>query len=254
MGVIKQNDTLIAMRSEDHQVIAYKLGTPTNEGETAIAAMTASGAIAMKVTSMTQQDEIGLPVKGCDGVTVAVKGGGTALGMIMVFIDEANSVYAPNGQAAWDDDVVWWNALVDEYGPPEHAAVHKVDGQSYDIIPDGRSCPPEIQYSTIARNPSGQQMIDAYNNCKGGSDKPHPQEVVICVDNSGSMTRSTMTPGIDEFETWLNNGGTSTPDPANPLEPIQWREVSFSNERWLNLTCEWYEEYRQQQAEGGFDG
>ena len=50
MGVIKQNDTLIAMRSEDHQVIAYKLGTPTNEGETAIAAMTASGAIAMKVT------------------------------------------------------------------------------------------------------------------------------------------------------------------------------------------------------------
>src|SRR5690554_5179475 len=98
MGILKQNDTLIAMRSEDHQVIAYKLGIPTNEGETAIAAMTASGVIAMKVTSMTQQDEIGLPVKGCDGVTVAVKGGGTALGMIMVFIDEANSVYAPDGQ------------------------------------------------------------------------------------------------------------------------------------------------------------
>ncbi len=253
MGVLKQNDTLIAMRATEGSTIAYKLGTPTNEGETAISAMTSDGVIAMKVTSMTQQDEIGLPAKGCNGVTIAVKGGGTALGMIMIFIDEANSVYAPNGQAAWDSDVTWWNDLVDEYGPPEHAAVHKVDGQNYDIIPDGRSCPPEIQYRTIARNPSGQQMIDAYNNCKGGSDKPHPQEVVICVDSSGSMTRSTMTPGIDEFETWLDNGGTSTPDPANPLESIQWREVSFSNERWLNLTCDWYEDYRQQQAEGGFD-
>jgi len=99
--------------------------------------------------------------------------------------------------------------------------------------------------STVARNPSGQQMIDAYNNCKGGSDKPHPREVVICVDNSGSMTRSTMTPGIDEFETWLDNGGGI--DGGNP---VVWREVSFSNERWLNLTCDWYEEYRQQQAEG----
>lgn len=51
MGVIKQNDTLIAMRSEDHQVIAYKLGTPTNEAELAIAAITSTGAIAMKVPS-----------------------------------------------------------------------------------------------------------------------------------------------------------------------------------------------------------
>ena len=253
MSVVKQNDTLIAMQATDGSTIAYKLGTPTNDGELAIAAKTATVAIAMKVTSMTQQDEIGLPVKGCDNVTVAVKGGGTALGMIMVFIDEANSVYAPDGQVNWDADVVRWNALVDEYGPPEHAAVHKVDGQSDDIIPDGRSCPPEIQYRTIARNPSGQQMIDAYNNCKGGSEKPHPREVVICVDESGSMTRSTMTPGINEFETWLDNGGTSTPDPANPLELIVWREVSFSNERWLNLTCDWYEGYRQQQAEGGFN-
>lgn len=62
------------------------------------------------------------------------------------------------------------------------------------------------------------------------------------------MTRVDMAPGIDEFEAWLDNGGTNVPDPNNPLEPIKWREVHFANERWLNLTCEWYRDYRLQQT------
>ena len=123
--------------------------------------------------------------------------------------------------------------------------MHKVAGQpGYDIIPPDRTCPPEINYRTISRIPTAAELVAAYEDCKGDPTLPHPREVLICIDTSGSMTRYTMTPGIDPFEKWLDDGGTFTPDPAAPLPRIPWREVSFGSERWLGLTCDRYEDYR----------
>ena len=239
MVAIKQNSLVIPLMGVNGNVVAHEVNSPQNEDELVIPATAADQILTgLQVVSMQKQDEVGLPGIACDGLAAAIKGGQPALGMIMVFIDEAQSIYYPDGQAAWDADVARWNQLVAEYGPPEYAAVYKVSGQDLGIIPEGRSCPDEIQYRSISRNPSLSEMITAYNNCKGGADRPHPQDVVLCVDVSGSMTRSDMTPGIDLFETWL-----SDQDP-----PVPWTEQSFGSEQWLALINDWYEQYRQQQG------
>jgi hypothetical protein len=242
---IKSGSTLVALRGSDGDVVAYRLGSPSKAGMLAIAGMAADGlGVALKVASMTKRDQVGPAALAGDLVVVPLKGG-MAPGMILIFIDEANSVYFPSGHAAWDADVVRWNGLVAANGPPDFAAVHKVAGQpGYDIIPPDRTCPPEINYRTISRNPSAAELVAAYEDCKGDPTLPHPREVLICIDTSGSMTRYTMTPGIDPFEKWLDDGGTFTPDPAAPLPRIPWREVSFGSERWLGLTCDRYEDYR----------
>ena len=239
MVAIKQGSLIIPLMGAGGNVVAHEVGPPQNEDELIIPSVAADKTLTgLQVISMQKQDEVGLPGIACDGLAVAIKGGQPALGMIMVFIDEAQSIYYPDGQAAWDADVARWNQLINEYGPPEYAAVYKVSGQDLGIIPEGRSCPDEIQYRSISRNPSLSEMITAYNNCKGGENLAHPQDVVLCVDVSGSMNRSSMTPGIDEFEQWLSNQ-----DP-----PVAWSEQSFSSERWLSLVNDWYEQYRQQQV------
>ena len=237
MVAIKEDFLVIPLMGAGGNIVAHQVSSPQNEDELIIpTAAVDQTLVGLKMISMQKQNEVGLPGIACDGLAVAIKGGQPALGMIMVFIDEAQSIYYPDGQAAWDADVARWNQLVAEYGPPEYAAVHKVSGQDLGIIPENRSCPDEIQYRTISRNPSLSEMITAYNNCKGGAEHANPQDVVLCVDVSGSMNRSDMTPGIDEFEQWLND--------QDPLVP--WSEQSFGSERWLSLINDWYEQYRQQ--------
>lgn len=247
---IKSGSTLVPLMGVDGSVVAYRLGSPSKSGMLTIAAMAADGVdVALKVASMTKRDQSGPIAMAADSVVVPLKGG-MAPGMILIFIDEAESVYfstynPASGQANWDADVVRWNNLVTANGPPDFAAVHKVAGHpSLDIIPPDRTCPPEIIYSTISRNPSATEMVTAYEDCKGDPTLPHPREVLICIDSSGSMTRSTLLPGITGFEQWLNDGGTFTPDPLAPLPRIPWREVSFGSERWLGLTCDLYNTYR----------
>ena len=238
MVAIKQDSLVIPLMGAGGNIVAHEVNSPQDENELVVPAVAADQTLTgLQVVSMQKQDEVGLPGVVSDGLAVAIKGGQPALGMIMVFIDEANTIYYPDGQAAWDADVARWNQLVNEYGPPEYAAVYKVSGQDLGIIPEGRSCPDEIQYRTISRNPSLSEMITAYNNCKGGAEHANPQDVVLCVDVSGSMTRSDMTPGIDLFEQWLSD--------QNP--PVPWTEQSFGSERWLALINDWYEQYRQQQ-------
>ena len=247
---IKSGSTVVPLMGIDGCVVAYRLGSPSKSGMLAIPGIAADGVdVALKVASMTKRDQSGPIGLAVDGVIVPLKGG-MAPGMILIFIDEADSVYfnryhPEQGQANWDADVVRWNGLVAANGPPDFAAVHKVAGQpTLDIIPPDRTCPPEINYRTISRNPTAAELVAAYEDCKGDPTLPHPREVIICIDSSGSMTRSTMTPGIDPFEQWLNDGGTFTPDPLAPLPRIPWREVRFGSERWLALTCDLYEDYR----------
>jgi len=242
---IKAGSTLVPLMGVDGQIVAYRLGSPSKSGMLAVTGMAVDGvAVALKVASMTKRDQSGPVAMAVDSVIVPLKGG-MAPGMILVFIDEAESIYYPSGHANWDVDVVRWNSLVTANGPPDFSAVHKVAGQgSLDIIPPTRTCPPEINYRTISRNPSATEMAAAYEDCKGDPTLPHPREVLICIDQSGSMTRSTLLPGITGFEQWLNDGGTFTPDPAAPLPRIPWREVSFGTERWLALTCDLYTTYR----------
>lgn len=247
---IKSGSTVVPLMGVDGRVVAYRLGSPSKSGMLAIPGMAADGVdVALKVASMTKRDQSGPIAMTVDGEVVPLKGG-MAPGMILIFIDEASSVYFNRynpeyGQANWDADVVRWNSLVAANGPPDFAAVHKVAGQAtLDIIPPDRTCPPEINYRTIVRNPAVADLVAAYEDCKGDPTIPHPREVLICIDSSGSMTRSTMTPGIDPFEQWLNDGGTFTPDPLAPLPRIPWREVRFGSERWLDLTGDLYEDYR----------
>ncbi len=146
---IKANDILIPIMADDENVIAYKVTSPKKQDELIIPCMASDGLIAVKVASMKKQDDIGLEAIAVDGVTVALKGIEYGLGMVLVFIDESNTIYYPDGQANWDADVSAFNALVDVFGPPEAAMVCKVYLPDYDIVPTGRNTPSPSICSTI---------------------------------------------------------------------------------------------------------
>jgi hypothetical protein len=169
--------------------------------------------------------------------------------MLLIFIDEAEPIYFnPSnpafGQANWDADLERWDALVAAKGPPDYAAVCRVAGNpNLDIIPPDRIFPPEISLLAVDRNPSAADMVALHEACRGDPGLPLPRRVLICIDDSGSMSRDTLLPGLEGFEQWLDNGGTFTPDPLVPLPPVPWREVLI-NEAWLSPACMLYEDYR----------
>lgn len=164
--------------------------------------------------------------------------------MCMVFIDESTPYCSSPATQYWEPDVARWNELIGTYGDPKWgvAACEVADGSSWreGIIPDGHGPPDGIAYQAVGRPPSLAEFIAAYQaTYLGGDTRPFPPMLTLLIDTSGSMTRSTLQPGIDQFEAWLENGGTSDPDPENPLEPIPWKEVRFGHERWLSMLCDY---------------
>ncbi len=236
------NDILIPIMADDGNVIGYKVGSPKKQGELIIPCIASGDIVGLKVASMKKQDDVGFEGIAIDGVTVAIKGMEYGLGMVLVFIDESSSIYYPNGQSNWDADVERFDTLVDEFGPPESAMVCHVYQPDFDIVPTGRTPPEKIQYRNVSRSPSLAEFIDIYNECKGGANAPEPSDVTLMVDNSGSMTRSTIEPGISQFENWLD-------DPAQHNgKAIPHRYLSYTNERWLDWINAWYETQNQQQG------
>jgi hypothetical protein len=161
--------------------------------------------------------------------------------MCMVFIDESSPYCKSPATQYWLPDVARWNDLIGAHGLPKWgvAACEVADDQwPGTIIPPGYDVPDGIMYQAMDRPPSLAEFVSAYQAAYVGGDlQPAPPMLTLLIDESGSMIRSTLEPGIDEFEVWLDNGGTSEPDPENPLEPIPWQEVLFEDERWLTMLC-----------------
>ncbi len=260
MQTVKQGDTLITLMGSGGNIGAYKVCELEDSGELGLVVRASDGPGVVRVLSMEKSGEIGFEALSADEKVVALKSSKPALGMIMIFIDEAIEDWAggglgwyyPDNTRDWDAHANRWAGLVEEYGPPEYARLFQVYNSSLPVSgnplkPASRSFPEEIPFHGIVpRPPSLDNFISYYNACKGGADKPHPREVMFNIDVSGSMTRYAIEPGIDEFEEWLNNGGTKTPDPLNPLPPIAWREHHDSTQFWLQSTCNWYESLRQE--------
>ena len=163
--------------------------------------------------------------------------------MCLVFIDESSPYCSSPVTQYWQPDVARWNELIGAHGQPKWgvAACEVADsGWAGGIIPSGYGPPDGITYQAMGRPPSLAEFISDYQAAYLGVElRPFPPMLTLLIDASGSMTRSTLQPGIDEFEAWLDNGGTSAPDPANPLEPIPWKEVLFGHERWLSMLCDY---------------
>jgi len=161
--------------------------------------------------------------------------------MIMVFIDESTPY--KDGGADWITDLARWTNLIEKYGAPKWGVVMcDVDdtGNHGEVAP---STPPNITiYRGFPRHPPTEfYFVDAYESGYVGPGGVPPL-ITLLVDNSGSMETRTLQDGLDLFKTWLNNGGTMTPDPENPLPPILWQLVGFDSERWLSHVCNYIEE------------
>lgn len=233
---IDASDLVMPMVTSEGKIVAYKVLSP-GKAEDLMIPMVASGApVGMRMVSMTKEDDLGLPGISVEGKVVALKSI-DPLGMLLIFIDES-SPYTED-PATWVADVIRWNTLVEEYGPPEAIVCNVPGGAPGDVM--GGAPPEDLIVQGVSRSPSLQEFIDIYNDAKGGENRSDPEEVVLLVDNSGSMTRSTIEPGITQFEEWLDD-----PD-EHGGEAVPRRYVSFSDERWLSWTADWYEEYRQEE-------
>jgi len=161
--------------------------------------------------------------------------------LLIVFTDECSTYNAEIGlqtaaqaEINWMTDLAYWHSTIDQYGSPRHGLalldLEATPGfyQTDDIAPFG--VPRGIELFNVTRPPSASDIADIYEQVKK---EGTPELITLLVDASGSMTRATIASSLDAFEEWLDNGGTFTPDPGNPLTPLGWQEMEFSGEDWL---------------------
>lgn len=246
---------ILPMLAENGNVTAIKVTSRPKNGNLILPLKTTTGDVCVKVKSIKAENNIGFASLAADGIDVALtaKVAPWATSIIIVMIDESNSVYYPSGYSNWDTDVQRWRNLIDEYGPPRYAMLCNIPPtggfSEYNIRPEGRSMPGGIVYGrNIPRSPSLQKFIDLYEYCISGGDlnldpeeeKPSdPKEIVLLVDNSGSMTRSTVEPGITQFEQWLADPSQHISEQYPEGRSINYRYASFSHERWVSMLVDW---------------
>jgi hypothetical protein len=149
---------------------------------------------------------------------------------VMVFIDET-SVYGSAdfeyAEAQYEYAVNQWNAKVERFGPPRFGCVLCqlpriiLDVEVYSrMVPPGYSIPEYINHEQVSRTMTYEEFQTAYENSYVGEEE-YPPRVILLIDDSGSMTRENLEPGIDEFEDWMDANG------------IDYKEQEFFTERWL---------------------
>lgn len=165
------------------------------------------------------------PLEFCLGIEPQECIGGKLGDVIMiVFIDES-SYYMQNPDT-YRQDLNSYRTLINSSGVFNSAtgAVWMPGGRpaypGFDVIPSGESDPSEFVISGVGRPPTLEQLVSRFNSLV--PDPAIPDNIFLLIDNSGSMSTSTVQPGYGEFVTWLGNTTS-----ANIVEQ------EFRSERWI---------------------
>ena len=137
--------------------------------------------------------------------------------VVMIWIDESSS-YQSNG-SSWTIDINQYRNLIDSV--IVKAGVLVPGNPVSQIFPVGVSAPPEISAVTSGRGTDSLQVyINHFNRIRDGIE---PENIILAVDGSGSMTLNTIRPPYDEFIVWL----------ASQYPNVSITEKTFGGERWL---------------------
>jgi len=162
--------------------------------------------------------------------------------MVLCFIDESGDQPTSynNHYNSWIYDLTRWKQTINRYGNPKYGCgvyhVSQEDGSYIDIsFSDENELPVDgTAYFRGTRTWTGHLNVDLasileiYNITKNsGWFGSNPERVIIVIDISGSMDRSNVGPGIDDFENWLDGEG------------IPWAEKELPDEAWLR----WMRDY-----------
>ena len=142
--------------------------------------------------------------------------------VLMCFIDEATPYTTGGGTATYDADLDAYRALT---WPVRKAGclVPTTSESSAEelVLPADRSAPAEISVAKVARSPSQSELATEFDRIRAGV---APQNLIVSIDTSGSMNRSTIEPGIDDFEAWI---AANYPDTVVT-------ERTFTSEQWVD--------------------
>ena len=142
--------------------------------------------------------------------------------VLMCFTDEATPYTTGGGTATYDADLAAYRAVIWSVRKAG-CLVPTTSGASAEelVLPADRSTPAEISLEKVARSPSQAELTSEFDRIRAGVT---PQNLIISIDVSGSMTRSTIEPGIDDFEAWV---ATQYPDTVVT-------ERTFTSEQWVD--------------------
>ena len=163
---------------------------------------------------------------------------GDVIQMVLIFQDEAQSIYSPSGTTNWDADVSDWEDKIALFGAPEYAQLCQVWVYSATSAPNEATsvCKPSTRdmpdgwtWDELVRSPTEAECKAVYDSAKGGAGVDDPTGTVLLgVDESGSMDLATLGDGYSDFKDYLTSIN------------VTWTQVSFTNERWVKLTTENY--------------
>tara|TARA_R110002020_G_C16234533_1_gene768686 strand:+ start:118 stop:1323 length:1206 start_codon:yes stop_codon:yes gene_type:complete len=163
---------------------------------------------------------------------------GDVVQMVLIFQDEAQSVYSPSGTTAWDADVSDWEDKVAIFDAPEYAQLCQVWVYGATVAPNEATsvCKPSTRdmpdgwtWDDLVRSPTEAEVKAVYDSAKGGEFVDDPTDLVLLgVDVSGSMNLGTLGDGYSDFKDYLDSIG------------VLWKQVLFTNERWVQLTTDNY--------------
>jgi hypothetical protein len=159
--------------------------------------------------------------------------------IVLSFSDEASTTYT--GNITWEGDIDFWIANMQAFNPNNFITFGL--GNNYTqllptnmaSLPAPYNVPPntEANMQAITRpTTSSVSQTIFFNDIKTTLETrfgasiwtdlvAQNRRILLFVDVSGSMVRSTVTPGMDEFETFLTSQG------------VVWNELQCNNERWI---------------------
>ena len=141
---------------------------------------------------------------------------------MLVFIDEAHPVYHPDGVANYQNDLNAFDSALnlvseDDFKFHVFGVLMTVTPQPpQSLTPTGFAIPGKIGYSSIDRPPTLGQLTTV------GTHKS--QRVVIFVDNSGSMTLTSIQPTLSAYVSLLEAEG---------------KQVTVTSKRWDERWLAW---------------
>lgn len=178
------------------------------------------------------------PLEFCLGISPKQCFSGAILSNVLVltFIDETEGNYYPDGNDAYNSDLVEFRNLINnnkQSFEELRISVWMPDGDPNQLIPDNEELPDEFETKTIDRPPSSSELIGLYQDIINSlsTNVTDFDNIFILIDNSGSMTTSDIQPGYGSFISWLSENSN-----ANIVEK------EFSNERFISEVTKKLEE------------
>lgn len=103
----------------------------------------------------------------------------------------------------WDDDVAYYDDQRGQIeGRTRHTFLNVADPEDRPVRPANRSFPDALTVIDFPRDPARSDFVDAWERSRDAGVTP---DLVIEIDESGSMTEDTVQPALDEFVSWLGS-------------------------------------------------